>query len=256
MITRGQSIAFGTTSLATLFAAMHSFADNQAWLTHGVPPVGTSTLLWAGSFMVAWALMTTAMTLPSLTGLLEATSRVGGSVATFASGLMTLGVWMVAGFVVWFLLFESASWLSALPPGGIERYAAIALLLAAAYQVSPFARGCQEQCARPLGIIARHWGNASSLPSAALWIGLDYGWNCVGCCVPMIVIMFVVGMGDVRWLAAMALLMVTQKNTHWGSVIAHISAVGLVAAGGAILVGWWEPDLLSLRELCGNRLAL
>ena len=174
--------------------------------------------------MIGWALMTAAMNLPSLQTLLEALRRVGGAGVALMGAVAALGVWMLVGALIWVMLLASAPLLQALPPGGIERFVGLMLLAAATYQISPLARACQEQCARPLRMIARSWGHGASRLSDAARIGRDHGWSCVGCCLPMIVAMFVVGMSDVRWLAAFALVMALQKTPRAGRALGPVLA--------------------------------
>ena len=106
----------------------------------------------------------------------------------------------------------------------------------------------QRACARPFAMLARHWHGAGSRRRDALVTGLHYGASCVGCCAPMIVLMFVVGMNDLAWLLGLALLMALQKHAAWGACIALPAAAALAAAGVAIGAGWW---VVPLHTLCG-----
>ena len=97
--------AMVTCLVAILFAWLHDAAARNGLVVHGLPPIGTSTVLWGGAFMIGWALMTVAMNLPSLHGLLEALRRVGGTAAAVRAALSVLAVWIAVGAVLWLLLW-------------------------------------------------------------------------------------------------------------------------------------------------------
>ena len=61
----------------------------------------------------------------------------------------------------------------------------------------------------------QHWRGARPLREA--WgLGLAHGLFCVGCCWALMLIMFVVGTGNVGWMLALALVMAVEKNLAWG----------------------------------------
>jgi predicted metal-binding membrane protein len=151
--------------------------------------------------------------------------------------------------VQWAALWISGDALAPLAPDRAEQLAGAGLLVAALYQASPLASACQRACARPFAMLARHWhgGDAGRRDAA----GLHYGASCVGCCVPMIVLMFVVGMNDLAWMLGLALLMTLQKHAAWGARIALPAPAASAMAGVAIGAGWWMVPLRSMRALCG-----
>ena len=75
--------------------------------------------------------------------------------------------------------------------------------------------------------------------------------SCVGCCVPMIVVMLLVGVHDLGWMAGLALVMMVQKHAVWGPRIMSATAVALAVAGLGIGAEWWVVPLHPLRALCG-----
>lgn len=234
---------------ALLFLVAH--AHQAGWIVHGVQPPSLGVAAWAALFLAGWTLMTVAMMLPSSLAFLRAAQRLGGMAAGAWAGVAYVAVWLAVGGGMWVALWLSGGLLLRLPPGGVETLAGISLLGAAIYQVSPLARSCQRACARPFGILARHW-TGTSRHADAWTAGVHYGLSCVGCCVAMIALMFVVGMNDVVWLLVLALLMAAQKHPAWGRGLNVTTALALGSGGVAILAGWWSPALLGLRALCGG----
>ena len=207
---------------------------------------------WVALFLAGWTLMTGAMMLPSSLPFLVATQRAGGVDASTAAGFGFAATWLAVGIVLCACLWLAGDLLGQLGPGRAEQIAGVSLMAAAIYQVSPLARSCQRACARPFGIIAQHWRGEGTPRRDALMAGLHYGMSCVGCCLAMIVLMFVFGLHDLFWMAGLALLMVVQKHAVWGRRLALPMAAALMAAGVAIAAGWWIVPLRSLRALCGG----
>lgn len=69
-------------------------------------------------------------------------------------------------------------------------------------------------------------------------IGAAYGVSCVGCCVPMLGVMFVVGMANIAIVIAMGVLMVIMKSSIVGTRVARFLAIALIGAGVAIGFAW------------------
>ena len=60
-----------------------------------------------------------------------------------------------------------------------------------------------------------HWRGRS--PAREAWgLGLAHGLFCVGCCWALMLVMFVVGMGNVGWMLVLGLVMAAEKNLPWG----------------------------------------
>lgn len=243
-------LALVVLALAGLSFGLLVALESAGWLMHGARPARWSLAAWAMAFLAGWTLMTGAMMLPSSLPFLQAAQRIGGRRASVAGGFGFTGAWVAVGAAQWVALWLAADGLARLGPGTAERLAGVSLLAAAAYQASPLARSCQQACARPFPILARHWRGIAARREA-LAAGLHYGATCVGCCVPMILLMFVVGMHDLSWMLGLALLMTLQKHVAWGPRIARPAAIVLAAAGVAIGAGWWVVPLRSLRAICG-----
>ncbi len=250
-MTRSFVIAAATVVLAALSVTLLVTLERAGWMQHGAPTRGESVLLWAFAFIAGWTLMMGAMTFPTSTPFLNSVVRVGGNAAAGFAAAGLFAAWFVVGVLFCGVLWVAGGALSSLAPGGVERLAATTLIVAAAYQASPFARACQNFCAQPFAILARHWRGGGTWRVNAFRSGLSYGASCVGCCVPMIALMFLFGMSDVRWLFGLGVMMILVKDPVWGRWM-EVPAVVLLASGGiAIATGWWQPDLASLRELCG-----
>jgi len=115
-----------------------------------------------------------------------------------------------------------------------NRLASSALLIAAgAYQLSPLKDACLGRCRSPAEFITRHyrpgqWG--------AFRLGLLHGAYCVGCCWLLMALLFVGGVMNLAWIAALTLLVAAEKLLPGGTWIARIAGIAMIGWGAVLLV--------------------
>ena len=68
-------------------------------------------------------------------------------------------------------------------------------------------------------------------PRGALVMGLRHGAFCVGCCWALMALLFVAGVMDILWIAALTGFVLAEKLLPKGEIIAKALGVALVAAG-------------------------
>jgi predicted metal-binding membrane protein len=217
------------------------------WTTsspHAMHGAGAATLSRLLIYLAAWMLMTAAMMLPSAMPLLSSLDRMARGrprsyeLPLFAA-LAYLGVWGVVGVASWGTSAAAEAYL--LPRASaqaVSAFAGGALVLAGLYGLSPLAGACLRACRMPFGFLARYWTGGSSARLQATRIGMAYGVSCVGCCVPMLGMMFVVGMANIAIVIAMGVVMVFMKTSVIGTWVAHLLSIALVVVGVAIGFGW------------------
>jgi len=207
-----------------------------------LPPAGALTRLVV--FLMAWMLMTAGMMLPSAMPLLTSLDRIARNQARrheipLIAALAYMGVWGVVGLAAWAISAASEAYLVPYADSRtISWLAGGGMILAGAYGLSPMASACLRACRRPFGFLARHWRGGSGVRLQAARIGAAYGVSCVGCCVPMIGLMFVTGMANIAIVISMGVLMVLMKTSAVGTRVAHFLAYVLIGAGVAIGFAW------------------
>jgi predicted metal-binding membrane protein len=108
-----------------------------------------------------------------------------------------------------------------------------ALLIAAGvYQLTPLKAQCLKHCRGPAAFIAAHW-HAGVL--GAWRMGLAHGAYCVGCCAPLMLLLFVGGVMNLIWIAGLTLFVALEKFAPFGTSAAKAMAALLIAAGGVLL---------------------
>jgi predicted metal-binding membrane protein len=198
-------------------------------------PAGNVVLplaLYAGG----WLLMTAAMMLPTTLPLVDRFERIAQRrpdrprlVTLLIGGY--LAVWAgfgVAAHVADAALHELARrsfWLSW--NGWVV--GSLILAIAGLFQFSRLKYRCLARCRAPYGFIAKHWRGPRPYRDA-LTLGLDHGWFCLGCCWAIMLLLFVVGTGNIGWMLALGALMALEKNARWGARLSR-------PLGGALLAG-------------------
>ena len=110
-----------------------------------------------------------------------------------------------------------------------------ALLIGAAgaFQFSSLKYSCLEKCRTPYGFVVQRWHGRS--PARESWrIGFEHGLFCVGCCWALMLLMFVVGMGSIGWMLALAAVMAAEKTLRGGRRLSAPLGVALLAWAAAI----------------------
>jgi predicted metal-binding membrane protein len=108
------------------------------------------------------------------------------------------------------------------------------LALAGAFQFSGLKRRCLDQCRTPLGQVMRSWRGIA--PAREAWgLGLAHGIFCVGCCWALMLIMFVVGTGNVGWMLLLGLVMAAEKNLPWGARLSAPLGLALLASAAGVV---------------------
>jgi predicted metal-binding membrane protein len=180
-----------------------------------------------------WAVMMIGMMLPSAAPAVflyasaargnAETRRVLSRVFAFAAGYLV--VWIGFSLIATALQLglTKASLLSPMMELRSRWFGGGLVLIAGAYQLTPWKRKCLECCRCPVD------------PTGAFQSGMRNGLSCLGCCWALMLLLFVGGVMNLWWLSALTIFVVLEKlTTHW-SQGTRLSGVLLLAAGVWIL---------------------
>jgi len=103
-----------------------------------------------------------------------------------------------------------------------------ALIAAGLYQLSPLQQACLGHCRAPGAFLARHWRPGAG---GAVRLGVLHGAYCVGCCWLLMALLFVGGVMNLVWIAALAILVLGEKLLPGGVWIGRIAGAVLIAGG-------------------------
>jgi predicted metal-binding membrane protein len=202
--------------------------DNGPWTALG-------TLSW---FSGVWMLMMAAMMLPSLAPTLALYSRMTKSRSpvaplAFASGyLLAWGSVGVLAFAI-----AAAGTRSAGDPLAWDRagrwVAAVTLLGAAVYELTPLKNVCLSKCRSPLGFLLGSWRDGSS---GGIRMGVRHGAWCIGCCWALMLSLFALGVMSLGWMAFVAALIAFEKLIPWRRLATLGTATILLTLGFLLLL--------------------
>jgi predicted metal-binding membrane protein len=194
--------------------------------------------------LAMWVVMMVAMMLPSvipatlvhaavsarMTQEREARWRPAAFVVGYALAWAGFSV-LAAALQVWLerLALLSPSLVDASPLIG-----GLVVAAAGAYQLSPAKDVCLRHCRTPLQFVAEQWRPNIG---GAVRMGLRHGAYCVGCCGALMALLFVVGVMNLAWVAAIAIFVLLEKVAFAGTRAGRFaSGWGLIAAGAVLAV--------------------
>jgi predicted metal-binding membrane protein len=214
-------------------------SHEQVGEVHGL---GGEYLTVAVLFVAGWTLMTVAMMLPTSLPLVA----LFHSIVRQRQDQTRLVVLLVLGYLGVWVLFGAAAHLG--DRGlheAVERSGWLAdnewlisagtILLAGAYQFSSLKYRCLDKCRSPFSFIMGHW-RGSHEGAQAFRLGAHHGIFCLGCCWSLMLLMFVVGVGNLGFMLALGAVMAVEKNARWGRRLTAPLGAGLLAFGASLVV--------------------
>jgi len=170
-------------------------------------------------------------------GAQRAPQRVGTRGASITLTSFVLGYFVVwVGFSVCAAL---AQWglhesfvLSAAMATSNPRVGGAILLIAGVYQLTPLKTACLAHCQSPLGFLMAHWRDGTA---GAFRMGARHGLYCLGCCWSLMLVLFVVGVMNLAWVAAVAAFVFIERLGVAPRVVSRVAGVTLILAGVALV---------------------
>ncbi len=197
------------------------------------------TIVDFGFMFLMWAVMMVGMMVPTaapMVLLFAANSRRLREqqqpyvpTAVFLSGYVV--VW--SGFAVaatagnWALHVNDL--LSSMMGESASAYLGGGLLIAAGlFQLSPLKYVCLKHCRSPLSFLTNDWREGSW---GAFNMGLRHGAFCLGCCWILMGLLFVLGIMNLIWIAALAAFVLLEKVAPAGQYVGMTAGILLIIWG-------------------------
>ena len=181
-----------------------------------------------------WAVMMAAMMLPSALPMtlafVDLSSRRGEPARGRAFVLAYVLVWsafsVAATALQWAL--QSLGWVNPMLVSTSAWLNAGLLVIAGLYQFSPLKRMCLARCRSPIGFLLGEWRGGAS---GGFVMGLRHGLFCVGCCWALMALLFVGGVMNIAWVAALSIAVAIEKLAPRGERLATGLGSLLIVAG-------------------------
>jgi predicted metal-binding membrane protein len=180
----------------------------DAWLTGGLLAavvvaawlilVRSGEAMGAPAFLGAWLVMMAAMMLPSAAPLVLVYRRGASAPSTSALTTGYLFVWAAVGVAAY------------AADRSLEgtRIAAVALIGAGLYELTPLKARFLKQCRDVAGFLMTRWRGT---PAGALRLGFEHGLFCLGCCWALMAVLVVSAAMGLAWAALIALAVFAEK---------------------------------------------
>ena len=193
---------------------------------------------WSAASVLAiwlmWALMMAAMMLPSALPMILTFVRLGirngeqARARSFVAAylLVWFGFSAAATAAQWVL--QAMDWVNPMIVSTSALLTALLLVLAGLYQFSPLKKVCLSQCRTPLGFLIGEWRAGVK---GAFVMGVRHGLFCVGCCWALMALLFVGGVMNLAWIAALSVAVAIEKLAPRGERLAAALGLALIAAG-------------------------
>lgn len=231
----------GFAALAWMYLAYVATQVNDMSSVLAMPMTSAWTPAQAALMITMWAVMMAAMMLPSSVPMVLTYDRMdrgsvegpGGSTAAFITGYVVVwSAFAVAAAGLQWLLHDMALVNSMGAAQG--ELAGLLLIGAGIFQFSPVKRRSLGACRTPMGFLLNSWRDGKT---GALRMGLQHGTLCLRCCWALMVLLFVLGVMNLAWVAALAVFVLAEKLSRRGQAISVIGGVVMIAWGLIVVLG-------------------
>jgi len=192
--------------------------------------------------VLMWAVMMVGMMLPAATPVILLVAAINRRRRAQGGVVVPTAVFVLGYLLVW----GGFSIGAALLQWGLQRAALLSPALAATspilggallvgagvYQLSPLKDTCLAHCRSPLGFLMTAWRDGWG---GALRMGLGHGAYCLGCCALLMGLLFVAGVMNLVWVAAITAFVLLEKVAPAGVLIGRVASATLILLGLLIL---------------------
>jgi predicted metal-binding membrane protein len=191
-----------------------------------------------------WAVMMAGMMLPSAAPIVllyacvvrrsPGIDRPAAHVNAFACGYLLMWTLFSLGSTALQHLFTQWLLLSSTMASQSPVFGGTMSIMAGGYQLTPWKRACLASCRFPAGFLTRHWRPGVS---GGFRMGITHGLYCLGCCWALMLLLFVVGVMNLWWIAALTIFVLAEKVAAFGVLGGRLIGVGLCAFGLWTVIG-------------------
>jgi len=214
----------------------------------GLPMGGGPLAGWSASSLLPlflmWAGMMVAMMLPSATPMILTFAAVSRNRRRQGRPYVPVIIFVLGYVAIWTAfsaLAAVAQWIlhrqALLSPVMASRSAilgGVLLLAAGAFQFTPLKHTCLNHCRAPFEFIMTRWREGAG---GAFRMGVEHGLFCTGCCWALMGLLFVAGVMNIFWIAALSLLVGLEKLLPRGLWLSSATGVLLIAWAAWLIAG-------------------
>ena len=195
-----------------------------------------------GLRLAMWAVMMVAMMVPTAAPMTLVYAAVARKAAAQHDPLAPTFIF-VAGYIAMWSIFslvatlaqhalDQAALLSPMMSSNSAVFGAALLITAGIYQLTPLKNACLRNCRAPAHFLSRYWRTGTL---GAFRMGLRLGAYCVGCCWILMGLLFVGGVMNLLWIAAIAIFVLLEKTSPFGDVSGRFAGAAMILVGALSL---------------------
>jgi predicted metal-binding membrane protein len=193
-----------------------------------------STHAAPGYHVAMWTAMVFAMMLPSAAPMISTYMDIAEAAQHKAIPVAHPAVLAAGYLAIWLSFAVPAGLIQArVDMAGIPGVSGMLLVLAGLWQFAPMKHACLSRCRRPMPYFLAHW---SERAEDVFRMGLGRGLDCLGCCVALMMLMFVTGATNLLWMAVLGLVMILEKTMERPQKLVHAVGAALLVLGVVRLV--------------------
>jgi len=231
----GAAVAILVTLLALAAVAWAYVSAQSGSMTMS----GGATVASFAIFLTTWVVMMAAMMFPAFAPVVlvyaQYTRQRTGTwpmlAAIFVGGYLL--IWSAIGVGAYVLVTLLVPLIVEIPVVRAAPQVFLGAVIGAAglYQLTPLKDALLTHCRSPF-----HWLLRGYRPGlrGALFMGIDEGVVCLGCCVGLMLVLLAVGLASVGWMAAVAAVIFSEKVLAPTPAVAKGVAIVLVGSGIAV----------------------
>lgn len=193
-----------------------------------------------------WSAMMAAMMVPGASPMVVAFTTINRRRRQRSAPYVPTAVFLLGYLIAWAgfsviatalqWLLQATGLLTTMMQSASHYWSAALFVAAGLYQFSPLKQACLAYCRTPDGFILSEWRDGAI---GAATMGLRHGLFCMGCCGALMVLLFAVAVMDLRWVAALTVLVTAEKFLPGPTFWRIGFGVGLLVTGvGLALAGW------------------
>ena len=225
--------------LAWEMAAMMdmSSAGMNMGMEMAMPAIQPWSAIDYGLMFIMWSVMMFAMMTPSAAPMVLTYTKINRQRQTPLQPVPGTAIFFLGYLLIWTAfsaaatlaqgILHSATLLSPMMETTSPVLGGMILIAAGVFQFTPLKYACLSHCRTPLGYFMTEWREGTK---GALVMGLRHGAFCVGCCWLIMALLFVAGVMNLFWIAAIAAYVLLEKVLPGG----HKVSWGI----GVLMIGW------------------
>jgi predicted metal-binding membrane protein len=210
-----------------------SMTGLSAWMMTSTWDARHLFLLW-----LMWAVMMAAMMLPSAIPVLllyeravrrqHAARHPTAQWSAMAAGYLAAWAAFSVGATILQRALSVQLVINPMMEMSTRRAIAATLLMAGAYQFTPWKAVCLRHCRSPLAFVMQRFRRGTF---GAARMGIEHGLYCIGCCWALMLLLFAAGVMNLAAIIGLTAIVLIEKITPVGPGMARATGALLVAAG-------------------------